>query len=540
MTMSRNTFFGAFLLAVFSAASALGQETAVSEERLRRAAAEPQNWLTYSGTYDGRRYSGLDQITPQNAGALSAQWVFQSGVPGKFETTPLVVDGVMYVTAADNHAFALDARTGRTLWHYQRRLPEKLRVCCGRVNRGFALLGETLFLATLDAHVVALDSLTGSVLWDVEAADFSKGYSFTAAPLAVKDKVIVGVSGGEYGIRGFIDAYDAKSGQRAWRFYTVPGPGQPGHDSWAGDSWTRGGAPAWLTGSYDPELNLIYWPTGNPSPSNDGSERKGDNLYSNSILALDADSGKLKWHFQFTPFDVHDWDATEIPVLLDLEIGGQPRKTLVQANRNGYIYVLDRVNGKFLLAKPYAKITWAKGIDSNGRPIPVPGMEPGEKGIRTCPGAAGATNFMAPSFSPQTGLLYVTAREQCDIFTASPQRFEAGRVYIGSVYMPATDEKDWGAVRAIDPQSGKVKWEYREYSASWGGNLATAGGVVFTGDVEGYFIALDARSGKELWHFQTGAPIYASPMSYLLDGRQFVAIPAAGNLYTFALPAPKP
>jgi len=529
-----------FLFAAFSLTVARAQGPAVTEDRLLHAAAEPQNWLSYSGTYDGWRYSRLDQITPQNATQLSAQWVFQTGVPGKFETSPLVVDGIMYVTAADNHAFALDARTGRSLWHYQRNLPEKLRVCCGRVNRGFAILGDTLFLATLDAHVIALDSFTGAVLWDVPVADYTKGYSFTVAPLVVKDKVIVGVSGGEYGIRGFIDAYDAKSGQRLWRFNTVPAPGEPGHDSWAGDSWTRGGAPAWLTGSYDPELNLLFWPTGNPAPSDDGSGRKGDNLYSNSMLALDPDSGKLKWHFQFTPWDLHDWDATEIPVLLDLQLAGKPQKTIVQANRNGFLYVLDRATGKFLSAAPYARQTWAKGIDASGRPIPIPGREPGEKGIRTCPGAAGATNFMAPSFSPQTQLLYVTTREQCDVFTASPQRFEAGRVFIGSMYMPATGEKDWGAIRAIDPVSGKVKWEYREYSASWGGNLSTAGGVVFTGDVEGYFIALDAASGRELWHFQTGAPIYASPVSYQLDGRQYIAIPSAGNLYTFALPAPKP
>lgn len=508
----------------------------VTAARIRRAAAEPQNWLTYSGTYDGQRFSALKQITRENVAGLTAQWIFQSPTPGKFEATPLVVDGVMYVTAQENHAYALDPRTGRAIWHYQRGLPEKLRACCGRVNRGFAMLGDRLFLATLDAHVVALDSKTGNVLWDAEAADYSKGYSFTVAPLVVKNKVIVGISGGEYGIRGFIDAYDAETGKRAWRFYTIPAPGEPGSESWEGDSWTRGGAPAWVTGTYDPELNLIYWPTGNPSPSDDGSDRHGDNLYSNSVVALDADTGKLKWHFQFTPFDLHDWDATQVPVLVDLEIGGQMRKALVQANRNGFFYVLDRTNGKFLLGKPFSEQTWAKGLDANGRPIVLPGTDPTEEGVRVCPGAIGATNFMSPAYSPETRLFYVNARVQCDVFNAKKQEFEAGRAYIGSVYMPAPGEKDRGALKAIDPRTGEVRWQFEHFSAPWAGTLATAGGLVFAGDSEGSVIAFDSQTGKPLWHFSLGVPIYASPMTYLLDGKQYVAIPAGNVLMTFALP----
>ena len=281
----------------------------VTSDRILKAAEEPQNWLTYSGGYQSWRYSKLDQVNPSNAGNLAVQWAFQSAELGQFETTPLVIDGVLYGTGQNNRAFALDARTGRAIWRYQRRVPDKVQACCGLVNRGFAALGDRLFMATLDAHVVALDMKTGNVVWDVAAADYRQAYVFTVAPLVVKDKIIVGVAGGEYGVRGFIDAYYADTGKRAWRFYTVPGPGEPGHETWTGDSWKTGGAPAWITGSYDPELNLIYWPTGNPAPSNRGDERSGDNLYSSSMLALDADTGKLKWHYQFTPHDLHDYDC---------------------------------------------------------------------------------------------------------------------------------------------------------------------------------------------------------------------------------------
>ncbi|MGH9592867.1 MAG: pyrroloquinoline quinone-dependent dehydrogenase, partial [Bryobacteraceae bacterium] len=360
------------------------------------------------------RYSTLDQIDTSNARNLSAQWVFQSASLGQFETTPLAIDGVLYGTGQDNRAFALDARTGRPIWRYQRNLPDKIQACCGMVNRGFAALGDKLFMATLDAHVIALDRKTGNVIWDVAAADYRQAYVFTVAPLVVKDKIIVGIAGGEYGISGFIDAYSAQTGKRVWRFNTVPAPGQPGHETWAGDSWKTGGAPAWLTGSYDPDLNLIYWPTGNPSPSDYGAERGGDNLYSNCMLALDADTGKLKWHFQFTPHDLHDYDATQIPVLLDADWQGKPRKLLIQANRNGFLYVLDRADGSFLSAKPYANVTWATRIGSDGRPEVAPGSEPTLEGVRVCPGALGATNWFSPSYDPQTKLLYVASSVECD------------------------------------------------------------------------------------------------------------------------------
>src|SRR5271163_4617303 len=337
----------------------------VTFDRLVNSGKEPQNWLTYSGDYSGRRFSSLDQIKAANARTLVAKWVYQTGATGKLETTPLVVDGILYATAQDDRECALDARTGRPIWMYQHQLPGDIRPCCGRVNRGLAILGDKVFLGTLDAHVIALDTKTGNVIWDVVAAEYQKGYSFTVAPLAVKDLVVIGVSGGEYGVRGFIDAYEAATGARKWRFYTVPGPGEPGHETWEGDSWKTGGAPAWITGSYDPATNTTFWTTGNPSPSNRGEGRAGDNLYSNSLLALDPDTGKLKWYFQFTKHDEHDWDATQVPVMID-----QGEKHLIaQANRNGFFYVIDRFTGKLVFANPYGKITWSDSKDAEGRPV---------------------------------------------------------------------------------------------------------------------------------------------------------------------------
>jgi alcohol dehydrogenase (cytochrome c) len=508
----------------------------VPAARVAAASSEPASWLTYSGDYRGWRYSRLSQIDTRNVSRLGLRWVFQSGVAGKLETTPLVFDGLMFVTGPDNHVWALDPRTGRAIWHYQRRLPEKVTLCCGRVNRGLAALGDRLFLATLDAHVVALDAKTGSLLWDVEAADHRLGYSFTLAPLAVKDKIIVGVAGGEFGIRGFIDAYDAQTGRRAWRFYTIPGPGEPGHESWEGDSWKTGGAPAWLTGTYDAESNLVYWGIGNPGPDAYGDEREGDNLYSDSVVALDVDTGALKWHFQYTPHDVHDWDATQIPILVDREWGGRPRKLLLHANRNGFFYVLDRTSGEFLLAKPFARVSWAKEIGPEGRPIVLPGTAPTAEGNDVCPGIAGATNFMSPAYSPQTGLLYVATREQCDRVFASPQRYRPGGVFWGSAFMGIPEEKEWGALRALDPQAGALKWEFRYYSAPWGGVLATSGGLVFAGDMEGYAMALDAATGSPLWRMATGGAVFGSPMSYAIEGRQYVVLAAGSALFAFGLP----
>jgi alcohol dehydrogenase (cytochrome c) len=505
----------------------------VTPQRLVDSAKEPQNWMMYSGDYAGRRFSPLDQIKTSNVPSLTAKWVYQTAATGKFETTPLVVDGILYGTAQDDRAFALDARSGRPIWQYQRSLPGDIRPCCGRVNRGLAILGDKVFMGTLDAHVIALDTKTGNVVWDVATVEYRKGYSITLAPLVVKNLVMIGVSGGEYGIRGFIDAYDAATSERKWRFYTVPGPGEPGHDTWEGDSWKTGGAPAWITGVYDPATNTTYWTTGNPAPSNRGEGRAGDNLYSNCLLALDPDTGKLKWHFQFTKHDEHDWDATQVPVMIDQG----DKHLIVQANRNGFFYVIDRTNGKLISSNPYAKITWSNSKDGEGRPVALKEASPTLEGSRVCPGALGATNWMSPTYDPQTKLFYVSVREQCDIFSTAPQPYEEGHAYYGSAYFPNDDAAPfWGALRALDPATGQLKWEFKHVSPPWSGVLSTAGGLVFTGDAEGNFIALDAASGKVLWHFQCGGGVIASPMSFAIDGKQYVAVAAGSALFTFALP----
>src|SRR6202166_3831735 len=420
------------ILLVIVGVLAVETHAQVTFERILNTAKEPQNWLTYSGDYAGRRFTPLDQINTTNVRSLSAKWVYQTGATGKLETTPLVVDGILYATAQDDRAFALDARTGRPIWMYQHPVPSDIRPCCGHVNRGLAILGDKVFLGTLDAHVIALDTKTGNVVWDVISADYRKGYSYTVAPLALKNLVVMGVSGGEYGIRGFIDAYDATTGDGKWRFYTVPGPGEAGHESWEGDSWKTGRAPAWITGSYDAATNTTFWTTGNPSPSNRGEGRAGDNLYSNSLLALEPETGKLKWYFQFSKHDEHDYDATQVPVMIDRD----GKHLILQANRNGFFYVLDRATGKLLASNTFAKVTWSSSKDAEGRPGANKEATPTADGSRVCPGAAGATNWMSPTYDPQTSLFYVTAREQCDIFSSAPQPYEAGHAYYGSAYFP--------------------------------------------------------------------------------------------------------
>jgi alcohol dehydrogenase (cytochrome c) len=521
------------LAAVATCGSSPDVHAQVTFERLLNSAQEPQNWMTYSGDYSGKRYSRLDQVNVKNVPALVAKWVYQTAAIGKLETSPLVVDGILYATAQDDRAFALDARTGRPIWMYQRLLPVDIRPCCGRVNRGMAILGDKVFLGTLDAHVIALDAKTGNVVWDVAAADYRTGHSFTVAPLAVKNLVIIGVSGGEYGVRGFVDAYDAGTGARKWRFYTIPAPGEPGHDSWAGDSWKVGGAPAWNTGTYDPATNQIFWPTGNPAPSNRGDDRVGDNLYSNCLLALDADTGKLNWYFQFTKHDEHDWDATQVPVMIDA--GG--KRLIAQADRNGFFYVLDRTSGKLISATAYGKITWTDSKDAEGRPIAKSEASPTLEGHTVCPGALGTTNFMAPTYDPQTGLFYVSARDQCDVFSKAPQAYEPGHAFYGSAYFPAEEAEPYlGFLKAIDPTTGGVKVKFQHVSPSWSGVLSTAGGLVFSGDAEGNFIAFDAASLKPLWHFQMGGAVYSPPIAFAADGKEYVAIAAGSALYAFALP----
>ena len=383
--------------------------------------------------------------------------------------------------------------------------------------------------------MIALDAETGAVRWEVKVASNDSGYSITAAPLAVKDKIIVGVSGGEAGIRGFIDAYDAKTGTRAWRSYTVPGEGEPGVDTWAGETWRHGAGATWLTGSYDPELDMLYWGTGNPGPDWNGDARKGDNLYTSSVLALDAGTGRLRWHFQYTPHDTHDWDANQIQVLVDLELGGRTRKVLATANRNGFYYLLDRHTGEFLLAKAYAKQTWASGIDKSARPMPLPNTEPTPEGNLVYPSLQGATNWPSPSYSPQTGLFYVPVREMGSYFYKTDVEYEEGRPFTGGGERRLADEA-WGAVRALDARTGARMWDFRLPSPSWSGVLSTAGGLVFSGSNEGNVYALDAKTGAPLWQFQAGAQVRSNPVTFLVEGKQHVAVSAGRAVFMFALP----
>lgn len=519
--------------AVFVCTLALNAQ--VSYERLLRTHEEPGNWLTYSGNYASHRFSRLDQIRRENVNKLKINWVFQLSSREKLEVTPLVVDGVMYLTQPPNDVYALDTRTGRPYWFYKRLLPQKVNTCCGRVNRGLAILGDRLYMGTVDAHLVALDAKTGGLIWDVKVADYRTGHSITVAPLAIKDRIIVGISGGEYGIRGFLDAYDAKTGRRLWRFYTVPGPGEPGNETWAGDSWKRGGAPTWVTGSFDAELNLIYWGAGNPGPDWNGDVRKGDNLYSDCVVALDAETGKLRWFFQFTPHDLHDWDATQIPVLVDASFRGQPRKLMLFANRNGFYYVLDRQSGEFLLGRAFVKQTWAAGLNPKGRPILKPNIAPTRTGRLIYPGVQGGTNWYSPSYSPLTGLLYLSVWEYASIYFTGDAPYSPGNRFIGSVPQGVPDDPGWGAVRALVPESGELKWEYRLHSTPQAGILSTAGNLVFGGTNEGQFFGLDAESGKELWRLQVGGVVAAGPMTYLSQGRQQVAIAAGSAIFSFGL-----
>ena len=509
----------------------------ITDKDLLGGLSNPARWLTVSGDYTGQRHSPLKQITPANAGQLAAQWTFQANVPGKFEATPIVIDGIMYFSGTLNHAWAIDGKTGKQLWHYQRTLPsaQEMKICCGTVNRGLAVYHDKLYMTTLDAHLVALEMKTGKVVWDVPISDYKLGHAATQAPLVVKDKLIVGIAGGEFAIRGFLDAYNPENGERVWRFWTIPAPGEPGGDTWSAESWERGGGPTWQTGSYDPALNLIYWGTGNPNPDFFGENRPGDNLYTTSLVALDADTGKLKWHYQFTPHDTHDWDANQVPVLADINFGGRARKVVMAANRNGFFYVLDRATGELLLGKPYVKTTWATEIGKDGRPIELPDQRPTPQGTMTCPDLYGGTNFMAPSFSPQTGLFYVTARETCMTYRAAapPAAYKTGdRTMGGSMaFIPGT-----GALRAIDPATGQMKWEIRQAAPGWAGVLTTASGLVFSGDNDGNFFAADAQTGKELWKYQTGSSIYAPPTTYMIGDRQYVVMPSGTTITAVALP----
>jgi alcohol dehydrogenase (cytochrome c) len=512
----------------------------VSYERIRGAAAEPQNWLTYWGDYSGRHFSGLAQINRANVAQLQAQWTVPMPGDGIVQSVPVVADGVMYTTGPPGEVFALDARTGRQIWKYQR--PQKVvnPYESNRVNRGVAILGNRVYFGTLDATLIALDARSGALVWETQVANTMEGYSITSAPLVVKDKIITGVAGGEYGIRGFVDAYDSGTGKRLWRRYTIPGPGEFGNDTWEGDSWKHGSAATWLTGTYDPELNTLYWPVGNPGPDTNGDVRKGDNLFSCSVIALNPDTGERKWHYQFTPNDTHDWDATEDVMLVDGVWKGEQRKLLLQADRNGVFYVLDRITGAFLSATPFVRTSWVSSWDSAGRPVTTPDWRSTPEGSTVFPALGGGSNFQAPSYSPQTGWMYFAYHDGAGRYSSGPAPYEAGRQFWGRGSgggFPGAGAGDEQGVQAVDPETGKAQWKFQLTQSSLSaGVLATAGGLVFVASREGDFLALDAASGKALWHFGTGAEIASSPMSYAVNGRQYVAVSSAGALFSFALP----
>jgi alcohol dehydrogenase (cytochrome c) len=496
------------------------------------------NWTSYNGDYTGRRFSSLHEISPANVAQLRAAWAFHPGNSQRLEATPVVVRGVMYVTSA-NDVFALDARTGRVVWHHQRPVSAGLLDdAAAHKNRGVAVWEHSVYVETDDAHLLSLDARSGNLLWDVPYADKVKHYGATSAPLVVKGAVIVGTSGGDSGVRGFVASYDAASGKLNWRLWTIPGPGEFGASSWPGDSYLHGGATTWMPGTYDPELDTLYWTTSNAAPDFVGDSRPGDDLYTSCVLAIDPTTGKLKWHFQFTPHDLYDYDANETPVLVDAEENGAVRHLLVQANRNGFFYVLDRASGKFLRATPFVeKLNWAQGVDASGRPL-LSGRIPTREGTLICPGINGATNWFSPSYNPNTRLFYVMALENCNLFFASARRFVQGETYYDTGTKLPPEEHQQKILLALSVEDGKTVWRYAQLGEgdSWGGTLTTAGGLVFFADDAGSLEAVEATTGRALWHFSTGQRISASPMTYAVDGVQYVALCAGSDVFSFALP----
>jgi alcohol dehydrogenase (cytochrome c) len=539
----RRLFCLAFILWGVCAARAESNDSVQSEINVSTPdmlAAMGDNWLSYNGDYSGRRYSPLSQINVRNADQLRAEWVFHSRNSDHLEVTPVVVNGTMFVTSA-NDTFALDAQTGRTIWHNTRPNSEGLIDDASRhISRGVGVWRNRIYRMTDNAHLLCLDARSGNLVWDVPYADWNSNYGATSAPLVVKDKIIVGTSGGDDGVRGFVAAYEAESGKLAWRFWTIPAPGEHGSESWPGDLYLHGGGTTWMPGTYDPQLNTLYWGTSNPAPDFEGSVRPGDDLYTDCVLALDPDTGKLKWYFQFTPHDLFDYDGTETPVLIDATYKGQPRKLLVEANRNGFIYMLDRSTGEFLSATRFVdKLNWAKGIDERGRPIRTE-VKPTPEGTKVCPGYAGATNWFAPSYNESTHLLYFIAMELCQNYFSAPQpqQFTPGKEFYSTGVKHIPGENSQKILLAFNIDTGTLAWKYPQIGVahSTGGTMTTAGGLLFFGDDAQSLEAVDARDGKPLWHFNTGQDMSASPMSYAVGGRQYVAIAVGSDIFSFTLP----
>jgi alcohol dehydrogenase (cytochrome c) len=561
-----------------STQSTLNVSTAVTSQDLLLSPVA-DNWPSYNGDYTGRRYSSLREINTTNVSQLRLAWVFHPGNTERLEATPVVVRGIMYVTSA-NDAFALDARSGRTLWHHARPVSSGLLDdAAAHKTRGVAVWKNFVYMETDDAHLLCLDARSGGLRWDVQYAEKEKHYGGTSVPLIVKDNVIVGTSGGDSGVRGFVAAYDAETGKEKWRLWTIPAPGEFGSNSWPGDSYLHGGATTWMPGTYDPELDTIYWTTSNAAPDFVGDTRPGDDLYTASVLAIDPNTGKLKWYFQFTPHDLYDYDANETPVLVDLpeNVASTPTPSsqaqrsgntlssraerdersesravegpcvsrfcgvhhlLLQADRNGFFYVLDRTNGRFLHAIPFVeKLNWAKAIDSSGRPI-LSGRVPTADGTLICPGIDGATNWHSPSYNPETGLFYLLAKESCSVYFSQFQPFKKGETYYGTGTKLAPDHHAQKILLALSVADGKVVWRCPQVGRgdSWAGTLTSAGGLVFFGNDTGFLEAVDARTGRSLWHFNTGQMMRASPMTYSLNGTQYVAIAAASDFFVFSLP----
>ena len=519
---------------------AISRAQNVSYDEILHSANHAENWITYGGNYASQRFSALKQVNTENVSNLKMQWVYQLRQQGIFESSPIVVDGMMYVTEPPTTVTALDARTGRPLWRWTAPLPQHLlTIGLFPTNRGVAILGDTIYVATIDAHLVALDPKTGAERWSVEIGKNSDAVAITQAPLAINGKIIVGMGGGEGGLRGYIDAYDAKDGRRLWRLYTIPSAGEAGVETWEGDSWKYGGGTTWNTGSYDPETNTLFWGTGNPAPDWNGDARKGDNLYSCSLLAIDADTGKMKWYFQFSPHETHDWDAAEPPILFDAVIDGRKRKVVAQANRNAFYYVLDRETGKFIGGQAFAKETWATGLDANGRPIELPNIDPSPQGNLIYPSITGSVNWTSSSYSPLTGLFYVNTREQGAYYykghpTISPHN--PADIGGGGGQKVVGGDDAYSAVRALDSTTGRRKWQFKMVGDSWTGTLVTAGNLVFCADAEGNFFALDARDGKPLWHVSLGNSVRANPITYAVDGKQYVEAAAGNSIFVFSLP----